>query len=91
VTFSKRDDIGQRGWERRGSAEDVAIRREAEELAARERTCFGCVFVMASPFGGPEVACHKRKRKAKRCIEDTRRCEIYNDGTTVEVKNGRHV
>jgi hypothetical protein len=88
VTFTKRDDIGQRSWERSLSAEQVAIRRQEEEMSARNRTCFGCIFILTSPFGGPEVACRKRQRAAKKRIEDTRRCEIH---TTCGVKNERNV
>lgn len=86
MTFSKRPDIGQRHWERTLSAEEVASRRQMEEMNARLRTCDGCKEVQKSPFGGPEVACKIRQRPPRMCVEDTRRCELYDDGNPHHAK-----
>ncbi len=78
MTFSRRDDIGQRSWERRGSAEEVAIRRQGEEIKARDRTCYGCEeLVHARVFGVAYVACFINDAMHEQTVEKTKRCDKY--------------
>jgi len=67
------EPYGDRRRERGRNPLEILIEREAG-------TCKGCIYVMKSPLGGPEVACRKRKCKATSKIEKTRRCEIYDNG-----------
>ncbi len=67
------EPYGHRQHERGRNPLDILIEREI-------RTCKGCCLVLPSPFGGPEVACNKRMRPAARCIEETKRCAIYDNG-----------
>lgn len=63
---------------RRRDFRDPAVVLEEKQ----NRTCLGCIYLWKSPLGGPEVACRLRKKKAKKCVDETRRCESYCDGTT---------
>jgi LSD1 subclass zinc finger protein len=76
-------DWGERQWERRCAPDEVLMRRQALELHVRPRSCGGCRHVLASPLGGPEVACSKRNRPARSRIEDTRRCDLYDHNITL--------
>ena len=76
MTFNRRDDFGQRQWERCAPAEDVASRRQMEELNARLRTCVGCVsYVEQRVVNVCFMTCLLDRKKA--WIEDykSRRCE----------------
>lgn len=78
MTFNRRDDVGQRSWERTASAEDVAIRRQGEEMAARDRTCYGCEeLVHARIFGVTYVACYIDPKMHLPTVEKTRKCDKY--------------
>lgn len=79
MTFNRRDDVGQRSWERTRSAEDVAIRREGEETGARDRTCYGCEeLVHARIFGVTYVACYVDPKMHETSVEKTKKCNMYN-------------
>jgi hypothetical protein len=78
LTFNKRDDWGQRSWERCAPAEDVASRRQMEELNARLKTCVGCKqFVEQRMADLVFMQC--KLDKSKSYIEDwkSRRCDKF--------------
>ena len=68
----------RRHIERFGDPRHERAKDPLEILIARENgTCKGCVSVLTSPFGGPEVACNKRMRPAALRIEESKRCMLY--------------
>jgi len=72
-TSHNEEPYGERRRERGRNPLDILIERES-------RTCKGCIFIMKSPLGGPEVACYKRRGKAKSSVAKTQRCDIYSPG-----------
>ncbi|MFD1558336.1 hypothetical protein ACFSHT_22345 [Paraburkholderia silviterrae] len=62
-------------WEK-GDPLRILLKRES-------RTCAGCAYLKTDRlFNTTAVACHKRKRKAELSVEKTRRCELFEDGST---------
>jgi len=80
LTFNKRDDWGNREWERSQSAESVAIRRQEEEMSARGRTCIGCASYIEQRI--VDVCFMQCKLDPKKYwLEDykSRRCDLYSE------------
>ena len=80
MTFNRRDDWGNRTWERCRPAEDVAIRRQEEEMSARGRTCIGCASYIEQRI--VDVCFMQCKLDPKKYwLEDykSRRCDLYSE------------
>ena len=72
----------------RRAYQDPAIVLEEEQA----ETCAGCRLLIQQEWKGVRKwVCKFGKVKGSERIEEMQRCGIYDDGTTVEVKNGRHV
>jgi hypothetical protein len=81
VTIFKDKPPRRREPERFGDRRRERGRNPLEILIEREAgTCKGCIHILKSPLGGPEIACRKRKAPAVLSVERSRRCEIYDDG-----------
>lgn len=67
-------------WQFRDPAE-VLDRARGIAAAEAAKTCAGCRHILKSPIrGDPAIACNKRMRRPSMSVEESRKCEIHEEG-----------